>query len=93
MQAAQAFGLCPGSWRAQSVDDRARMMAHVMLSATREAYMAERIKKRAEKDAAAVGAGKAGGRGRPAGTTGMNAYEAQRAAMRARAGLAAGKPE
>jgi len=82
MQSAQAFGLWPATWRAQSVDDRARMMAHVLYNATREAYVAERIKAKASSgtggQAGAAGIGK---------KTGINAYEAQKAAMRARAGL------
>lgn len=35
------WGLTPDQWRARSVDDRGRMMAHVWLKSTREAYAAE----------------------------------------------------
>ena len=41
MEAALEWGLCPDGWRQQSIDDRARMLAHVWLKATREAYSAE----------------------------------------------------
>ena len=81
METAKAFGLTPAQWRAQSPDDRARMIAHEMLKGWREAYQGEQIKKKAERSAKSPD-GK-GGRG-PTGRTGFNAYEAQKAAMRSR---------
>jgi hypothetical protein len=44
MEAAQAWGLTPREWRCESIDDRARMMAHGMIKATRQAYAMEKGK-------------------------------------------------
>ena len=41
MEAALEWGLCPDEWRQKSIDDRARMLAHGWIKATREAYAAE----------------------------------------------------
>jgi hypothetical protein len=74
LETAKAFGLTPAQWRAQGADDRARMVAHELMRATREAFVAERIKEQMKKE----------GDAKPPGSTGVNAYEAQRAAMRNR---------
>lgn len=60
------------------------MLAHEMMRAHREAFLSHQLKKRAEM--------KSTNNAKPPGTTGMNAYEAQKAAMRARARLPA-KPK
>ncbi len=83
LETAKAFNLTPREWRHEKPDDQARMLAHEMMKATREAFISHHLKKRAEAHAKAPG-----GSEKSPGTTGMNAYEAQKAAMRARARLA-----
>lgn len=41
MEAAILFGLSPRDWREHSTDDRARMVAHALIKAIREAYVME----------------------------------------------------
>ena len=53
MRVAKAWGLTPVQWRAQSVDDRADMLAFEMFEGVREAYREEwRERKRETKSGA-----------------------------------------
>jgi hypothetical protein len=87
METAKAFGLSPRQFRGHSADDQARMIAHELIRGTREAYMTEMIKKRSEAKATSVNRAGSTAQSRQGGSTGMNAYEQQKAAMRARVGL------
>lgn len=48
MEAAQAWHVTPAQWRAQSPDDRARMMAHEFLKNLRQSYVLEQQKAKSE---------------------------------------------
>lgn len=58
MAAAKAWGLIPSQWDACGVHDRARMLAHELISGIHSAYDAHLAKLRGEAQAKAQASGK-----------------------------------
>lgn len=57
MEAAAEWGLSPSQWRQQSLDDRARMVAHRIIRSIRQAYETPDMPKEGKQGGKGVGGG------------------------------------